>query len=427
MTTANLPPANRDAPHPPDPLGDPTEHFEQPDPITGEPTSDQSRDAAPPDQPNRQGGTRNNARINPALLITLADAAGCHLEERRANPDMATGICPFHSSYASRGARTLEINLSAGSFRCSQCNAQGDTPVFAALLWGMTVVEAREWLRDPVNATTRRPMPTRYETEPSRREPPRPQNTALLTRALPILEENLSNPRAIRFLTKLDIHHHEAQSRLRLGYCDNRSLRSHLERLDLEPYEIEQSPLFRGSQKHERFQDQLVIPDIDFIGSPATFVGVPILAPRRGTRWSAEPPDFTPLPGQRPFLLGRLRMPARSDRVLFTTDPRLYIVLRCHTQIPAVLQIGLSQPGTVANYLRYVRTNQVVILHHDASAGLAIAQELRQHRVENIPLSPRWMADQLDGNRRDLRPLGQPLENLSRLQTQPDEPEDTSS
>ena len=59
----------------------------------------------------------------------------------------------------------------------------------------MALTEARDFLQNPEHVRAQRPPAVIYDRPPTYDDPPRPQNTALLTRAALHFEENLKDPR----------------------------------------------------------------------------------------------------------------------------------------------------------------------------------------------------------------------------------------
>ena len=117
------------------------------------------------------------------MLLELAQAAECGLEPV-AFSVMMRGRCPFHYGRRDSLSGALEVDRDQARFHCRGCGVRGGSYAFAARLWSMSVSEARERMTDDeryLGAT--RPPGLLYGRAPRRDEAPRPQNTAVLTRA----------------------------------------------------------------------------------------------------------------------------------------------------------------------------------------------------------------------------------------------------
>ena len=343
------------------------------------------------------------------ILVELAMAAGCGLEPV-AFSVMMRGRCPFHYGVRKGALGALEVDRDAGRFSCRACGAGGGSYAFAARLWGMAVSEARRRLsgEDEPYLQVERPPGLVYGTAPRRDEPPRPQNTAVLTRASWHFAANLADPAVVRYLTKLDVTLEEAQAG-GVGYCSGSGLRRFLLDRGITEIEAGESPLFRGSAREERMAGYLTLAELDFADGVSSFIQAPLADPGRGTTWPAEAPTWRAIPGQRPFLVGRMLLPTRpAEALLVTDDPRVFLVVRCVGSIPAVLVRPDAHSKRVANHIARVRPRRALL----AMGDWAFGEQLNADVSESLPcasLPPDWIQDCLDGNRRwERRVEGEP-------------------
>ncbi len=363
-------------------------------------------DAAP--EPNRE---RRNSYIPDAdqgrLLIPLAKGVGANLTPRDEMNARWQGICPFHRSQGRQPTRTLEISVDDNFFGCRTCGVRGDAAAFAARIWGMAIMEARQWLQDPENARGARPAAILYDHSPTYHEPPRPQNTALLTRAALWFEERLVEPAAVSYLTRLDLTIEQAAA-AGIGYCSGYGLRGYLLRQDLTPEEIDQSPLFRGAGRRERMSGYLTVAELDHAGGVMSFTGVARQELNARRQWPAQAPNWTALPGQRPALLGRMNLPPRPAKLVITDDPRLFLILRAAG--PAEDLAGVMplrpNPARIIDQIARLSPRQVAVACRDGK----VAGELMHALQERLPAAPsvvngEWINNCLNGYPRNFEAL----------------------
>ena len=334
------------------------------------------------------------------MLVELAGSAGCGLEPV-AFSVLLRGRCPFHYGAREGVVGVMEVDRDQGRFHCRGCGVRGGVYAFAARLWGMAVSEARQRLTGggETYLEAERPAGLVYGVAPRRDEAPRPQNTAVLTRAWWHFASGLSDPAAVRYLTKLDLTIDEAQKG-GVGYCSGSGLRRFLLERGISEAEVGECPLFRGAEHEERMGGSMTVGELDYAQGVSSFIQVSLATPDRGTEWPADAPSWRAIPGQRPFLVGRMLLSTRPAEVLLVTDDaRVFVVARSVGATPVVLVRADPQPKRVSNHLLRVRPRRVALALGSREFGEALASEL-SGQLECSVLPQDWIGDCLDGNRR---------------------------
>ena len=334
------------------------------------------------------------------MLVELAGSAGCELEPV-AFSVLLRGRCPFHYGAREGVVGVMEVDRDQGRFHCRGCGVRGGVYAFAARLWGMAVSEARQRLTggDAVHLGAERPAGLVYGVAARRDEAPRPQNTAVLTRAWWHFSTGLSDPSAVRYLTKLDLTVDEAQKG-GVGYCVGSGLRRFLLERGASEAEVGECPLFRGAEQEERMAGSMTVAELDYAQGVSSFIQVSPASPGRGTEWPADAPSWRAIPGQRPFLVGRMLLSTRPAEVLLVTDDvRVFVVARSVGSAPVVLVRADPQPKRVSNHLLRVRPRRVALAVGNREFGHGLAGEL-SGQLECSLLPDDWIGDCLDGNRR---------------------------
>ena len=334
------------------------------------------------------------------MLVALAGSADCRLESV-AFSVMLRGRCPFHYGGREGVVGLMEVDRDQGRFNCRGCGARGGVYAFAARLWGMAVSEARQRLsaEGEVYLGADRPAGLVYGVAPRRDEPPRPQNTAVLTRAWWHFTSGLSDPAVVRYLTKLDLTVEEAE-RGGVGYCGGSGLRRFLLERAVSEAEVGECPLFRGAEQEERMGGALTVAELDYAQGVSSFIQLTLAGPGRGTDWPVEPPSWRAIPGQRPFLVGRMLLSTRpAELLLVTDDPRVFVVARCVGSTPVVLVRADAQSKRVSNHILRVRPRRAALAMGNREFGEGLSGEVAG-QLDCALLPEGWIGDCLDGNRR---------------------------
>lgn len=115
-------------------------------------------------------------------MLKIARELGCQIQPGAENPNLLTGLCPFHQSRTLHEAKTLHVDLQTTRFWCSRCDSAGNPLAFIAKVWGLSAQETYQFLQEGGPITARRPR----RSPPEKGDgsgPPAAQNTALLTMA----------------------------------------------------------------------------------------------------------------------------------------------------------------------------------------------------------------------------------------------------
>ena len=325
------------------------------------------------------------ARTEFAVLLNLAEAMGCQLQPTAEHPTTLRGLCPFHESSTMTNAKTLTVDVRHARFHCQYCKQRGNAVAFAAIIWGVCANDAQLLLDSGAELVPDRPPypPTLENPEPRNgRRQPRPQNTAILTRAARHYSNELNNSRlareAVVFLTQLGVDIDEAAN-AGIGYSSGTTLRRALEAMDLFAGELEESPLFNANGT-ERFAGQIVMADRDFTGGVLWMTSITPRGPQGHAGWPVRRPRTRGIMGRRPYLFGTYSVPNQAPLAVLTDDPRVYIVLATQ-QIPTFLTVDRDDAAIIGRMVARRQPRRLAIAMHNRQLRLQIARRL----VEELP------------------------------------------
>ena len=346
------------------------------------------------------------------VMLRLAEAAGCDLRPRQTKPHILQGQCPFHAGPKNERDASLIIDTRSESFRCWTCDARGDTPIFAALAWGIAVSEANRILEatpvEEISLARPTPMAMR-EPEKSRERSYRQQNTFALSNATDFYMTELAESNVgLSYLARLGFTAADARE-ARVGFSKGWGLRDHLEQCGASPEEIEESPLFRErgeGRYNEDFHATLMIPELDFIRATRWLIGIPATAPESGEGWPDEAPQPLHLRGQRPFMLGLGMIPKRVNEIVVTDDLRVHLVMQCR-HIPSVYTLHRRDGGRIAERIMGKQPHSVTLALRDEELSAAVERAAESMRRETTV--KRWgrerVAATLEPGTRDMSGL----------------------
>ena len=318
-------------------------------------------------------------------MLKVARELGCQIQPSAGNPNILTGLCPFHESRTLHEAKTLYIDLQTARFQCSACDSAGNPMAFIAKTWGMSAQETYEFISGGCEVTAKRP---RGERNGQRSEdgPPPAQNTAVLTMAARYYRAQVErNFTPLNYLARLGIEPRRA-SETGFGYCTGEGLREYLERQDATPEEIDDSPLFQDVTGMEILSGCPVLFDLDFTGAAIWMMGLLPEERDTGTGWQPGRPRTRGIRGRRNNLFNLRDMNQRSGSVVLTDDPRLHLVLAAGG-IPSAMTTrprridGLgTMTGRIAGTLAQRNLDSVILAMHDREVARKIRQETAEAR-----------------------------------------------
>ena len=325
-------------------------------------------------------------------MMRIASDAGCQLEQAPDNPTLLRGYCPFHDAEGPRAIRTLQVNTRSIRFWCQLCSAQGNPIAFASMNWGISAADAHRILADTGTPMgSRRPPypPGFFDTPEDRPHTPRPQNTAVLTRAAQYYSEQMfTNYPPLQLLARMAVTPQDA-ARAGVGYCPGTGLRDFLANLDITPQELDDTPLLNSLTGLETFTGRITISDNDFTGASTWMTS---LMPEESTpkmEWRARRPSTYGIPGLRSYLVNLYSISRRNPRAVITDDPRLYIILATN-DIPCALVTQRQRADTdqsshaqrVARAVTSRGARQVSVALHDRTLRALTVQALN-HTLRN--------------------------------------------
>ena len=321
-------------------------------------------------------------------MIRIASDVGCQLEQAPDNPTLLRGFCPFHEADSPRAARTLQINTRSTRFWCLVCSAEGNPIAFASMIWGLSAVDAHQMLADDSTTISSRrpPYPTNFFDPPQDRpHTPRPQNSAMLTRATRYYADQLfTNYPPLQFLARMAVTPQEAAG-AGVGFCPGGGLREFLADQDTSPQELQDTPLINAVTGMETFTGRITISDKDFTGAATWMTSLMPEEPTPKMEWRARRPSTYGIPGLRSYLVNLYCLSRRNTGVVVTDDARLYIVLATNA-IPCTLITQRnrpeSDPATHAQRIARAVTSrgarQVSIAVHDRNLRALTIEALRE-------------------------------------------------
>ena len=269
----------------------------------------------------------------PAML-RMTGLLGCQLQPTIENTAILRGFCPFHPAETLSSAHTLKIDTRAAKFWCYVCDLNGSPITFISTVWATSARDAQELLSSiPEVTIARPPYPDGFFLR-DRGLPP--QNTAVLTRATRYYGRQVyGNYPILQFLARLNVHP-ESAVKAGIGFCTGSGLREHLEELEFQQDEIDNSPLFNKLTRFETFAGRVTLADRDFAGGTIWMTSGEPEDHTDSGHWSVTRPHVYGIPGPRPAVLNILRIERGTRQVAITDDLRLYIILAA-SQTPAVL------------------------------------------------------------------------------------------
>ncbi len=321
-------------------------------------------------------------------MLKVARELGCQIRPSAGNPNILTGLCPFHESKKLHEAKTLQVDLQTARFWCIVCESAGNPMGFIAKVWGMSAQETYEFINTGCEVTAERP---RRERNGRRNEdgPPEAQNTAVLTLASRYYGLQVETSfTALHHLARLGIEPRRAME-LGFGYCPGEGLQEHLEQRGATPDEIEESPLFQEVTGMEILSGCLVLSDLDFTGATIWMIGMPQDegdAPAAG--WGPRRPRTRGIRGRRNQLFNLKDVSRQAGNIVLTDDPRLYLVTSAGGAPAAMTTRQRRNDNTetiterVGNLLARREVDGIVLAMHDRELGERIHQTATQLRPE---------------------------------------------
>lgn len=320
-------------------------------------------------------------------VVATAEEMGCQLQPSPARPSILKGLCPFHQITPNGDRQSLEVNTDTGRFYCNACGAQGNPMAFLALVWGVSAQDAHILFEaNPEARSQRPPYPDSfYVTEGDR---PRPQNTALLSKAAAHYGEQLwLHYEALTFLSHLGVHPKKAQA-AGIGYCPGGTLEECL-RDDaippiLTPREMDDTQLLHPVNRHEVMTGRIIITDQDYLGATLWLTSMrPDTASDEADHWGQDRPSTYGISGARQYLLNNYAIDRQRGLAILTDDARVYILMASNN-LPVALLTQRRRPDTdlkdiaerTANALRRRQVKKLVIINHDLPLRRMLQQQL---------------------------------------------------
>ena len=345
-------------------------------------------------------------------MLKVAREMGCQIQPSSANPNILSGLCPFHESRTLHEAKTLHVDLQTARFWCGICEITGNPMIFIAKVWGMSAQETYEFIiTDGCEVTAQRPHHQQQQNGPWNNEgPPEAQNTAILTLTSRYYGQNVETSfTALNYLARLGIEPSRAVQ-LGFGYCSGEGLREYLEQKGATPDEIKQSPLFQEITGMEILSGCPVLSDMDYTGATIWMMGMPPDEGDAGGRWKPGRPRTRGIRGRRNQLFNLKQINQRSKNMVVTDDPRLHLVLTSENA-PSTMTTQSRRNSSVetmteriASLLERRGVNSIILATHDRELGerihRATAQAQPKTRAQYRSLEE--MMQQLNPQERDL-------------------------
>lgn len=282
-------------------------------------------------------------------VVATAEQMGCQLQPSPARPSIIKGLCPFHQVAANGDRNSLEVNTDTGRFHCAACGAQGNPMAFMALIWGVSAQDAHIlYEANPDALSQRPPYPTTHIQAENGR--PRPQNTALLSKAAAHYSGQLRyHYEPQNFLALLGVNLRKAEA-IGLGYCPGGTLQEALADDEVPPQlsteEIADTDLLHPVTGHEIMTGRITIADQDYLGACLWLTSFrPETEAYEEHRWPQDRPATYGIPGVRQYLLNAYAIDRQKGDAILTDDVRLYILLAAEG-LPAVLLTQRRRPET---------------------------------------------------------------------------------
>ena len=259
-------------------------------------------------------------------MLKVAKEMGCQIQPSSGNPNILTGLCPFHESRTLHEAKTLHVDLQTARFWCGACEIAGNPMIFIAKVWGMSAQETYEFIiTDGCEVTAQRPRHRQQNGRWNEEGPPEGQNTAILTLASRYYGQNVETSfTALNYLARLGIEPRRAVE-LGFGYCTGEGLREYLQQKGATQDEIEESPLFQEVTGMEILSGCPVLSDLDFTGATIWMMGMPPDEGDTGAPWKSGRPRTRGIQGRRNQLFNLKQVNQRSKYIVVTDDPRLHL------------------------------------------------------------------------------------------------------
>ena len=341
-------------------------------------------------------------------MLRVAQEIGSQIQVGTENPNILTGLCPFHESKNLHEAKTLRVNLVTARFWCISCHVAGNPLAFLAKIWGVSGNDAYEFVREGYEITVERPR--RRERENSPHGNVALQNTALLTMATRHYGQQVKQSfDALHYLARLGI---EPDSAIRagFGYCTGEGLTNYLEEKGADPEEMEESPLFQDITGMEFLTNCITLSDLDYTGATVWIAG---LLPEEDNKplWNESKPRIRGVRGKRNRFFNFTNIWEHEHGITVTDDPRLYLIMKASEMTPllftALRTEGNSQKisALAGSTLLSREPADLIMAMHDRETQAGIVQKVKEIQP-NLPCehrSRREMMEQLNPQTRDLR------------------------
>ena len=350
------------------------------------------------------------------ILLQMAQAIGCQMAPTpTSNGRVYRGLCPFHPATTLQQANTMLIYMDDARYDCRFCQSSGNLVAFAARTWSMAAAEARLYLEDLSDFSEQRPIPRIYDGPPQDGDSPRPQNTALLTRASHYFEQQLGvHQESIWFLATLGLTVEQSQQ-CGIGYSPGYGLADHLREQGITEAEIQQDPLFKPNDygTTERYLERITISDRDYTGGTIYMMAMPPdVIPKIGEDWPNARPSHSMLPGQRTYMPGTYAISYHAECLTLTDDLRLYIALNALGE-PAVFTMNRYSPLQMVQHIMRRAPVRLAFAMHNLSLTDQMTAIVRNQYPKTALAVPHrsFILQTLNPWQRDLKPLREPLAN----------------
>ena len=322
-------------------------------------------------------------------MLRAAQQLGCQMGPGvRSQPHIYIGLCPLHQAAQLNQARTLQMDLARGRWRCNHqaCARSGPALHFLALVWQISIHDAYQLLLNNPDAGADRPnYPVQYQ--PAHHPLDHRIPSLLLRHANNAFSEGLEQLPARIFLHDLGLTLNQA-NQLGLGYAHQPNL-SDILAANLPPEILHEQPLLQGTTPAQhRFQRRITIPDRDLTGAATWLTSI---SPRQAD-YRAHPgrPSLLSLPGHHPgYLLGSQDLPLDLPTLALTDDARLYLVERALALLPIMLspqrrgaEDNVAQ--RTAQTLRRRNVRELHLLMHNRHRGHLLRQMLANHMTVHV-------------------------------------------
>ncbi len=316
--------------------------------------------------------TRTTTNRQFAQMMRIAEEIGCQLKPAAKDRRLLRGLCPFHPAENLENALTLIVNTKNCRWWCESCDSAGNPAAFAAMTWQVTAEDARQLLLTTEKPTMDRPpYPDLSIFESDKIH--RPQNTALLTRAMIYYRRQLKlHYPPMEYLARLHVPPDDA-AKAGIGFAPGHGLMDFLIQRGITHEEIGLSPLFTESysQTVDILNGRITIADLDSAGAARYITSVASQHRIRDYQLQPSPPRTFSIPGRKPYLLNTRALKNR-DWTIITDDVRLYIIaaslklpVLLHTQRRTNTQDLTRSAGITAEQLNDRKIRQVTLALHD--------------------------------------------------------------